>query len=64
MMFARNKVEGEWLWGEHKFPMVCSYSYLGVDFACNGAWDIHVNKVIDSGRKSNCMVSSVVEVLI
>ena len=26
-----NKVEGEWLWGEHKLPKVCSYSYLGVD---------------------------------
>ena len=51
MVFARNKVEGEWLWGEHKLPRVCSYSYLGIDFACNGAWDIHVNKVIDSGRK-------------
>ena len=51
MVFARNKVEGKWMWGEHKLPRVCSYSYLGIDFACNGAWDIHVNKVIDSGRK-------------
>ena len=58
-MFAGNKVEREWMWGEHKPPRVCSYS---IDLACNGAWDIHVNTVIDSGRKS-CIVSSVIEVL-
>ena len=29
---------------------MCSYRYLGIDFACNGAWDVHVRKVIDSGR--------------
>ena len=29
---------------------VCSYRYLGIDFACNGAWDVHVKRVIDSGR--------------
>ena len=51
MVFAKNKVEGEWLWGEQKLYIVCSYSYLGIDFACNGAWNIHVNKVIDSGRR-------------
>ena len=37
MVFARNKTEGESLWGEHKLPRVCSYSYLGIDFTCNGA---------------------------
>ena len=26
---------------------VCSYRYLGIDF---GTWDVHVKKVIDSGR--------------
>ena len=30
---------------------MCSYTYLGIEFACNGAWDVHVKKVINSGRK-------------
>ena len=50
MVFAREQDKGEWVWGEHKLPRVCSYSYLGIDFLCNGAWDVHVKKVIDSGR--------------
>ena len=50
MVVARIKREGEWLWGEHKLPRMCSYSYLGIDLACNGACDINVTKVIDTGR--------------
>ena len=38
------------MWGEHRLPKVCSYRYLGIDFACNGARDVHVKEVIDSGR--------------
>ena len=36
MVFARNQEEGEWMWGEHRLPRVCSYRYmyLGIDFAC------------------------------
>ena len=30
MAIHKNKVEGEWLWGEHKLPRVSSYSYLGI----------------------------------
>ena len=26
-------------------------SYLGIDFACNGAWDVHLKRVLDNGRK-------------
>ena len=25
MVFDRNKVVEEWMWGEHKLPRVCSY---------------------------------------
>ena len=32
MVFARNQKEGEWVWGEHRLPRVCSYSHLGIDF--------------------------------
>ena len=35
---SRNSVEGGWKWGEHKLPKVSSYTYLGIDFACNGVW--------------------------
>ena len=42
IVFARNQEEGEWMWGEHRLYRVCSYRYLGIDFACNGAWDAHV----------------------
>ena len=31
-------VEDAWKWGEHE---VSSYTYLGIYFACNGAWDVH-----------------------
>ena len=42
MVFARNWKEGEWIWGEHRLPRVCSYRYLGIVFTCNGAWDVIV----------------------
>ena len=60
MVFARNQEEGEWMWGEHRLPRVCSYRYLGIDFACNGAWDVHVKKVIDSGRTKLNQLHSVI----
>ena len=25
--------------------------YLGIDFASNGAWDVHIKKVINNGKK-------------
>ena len=62
MVFARNQEEGEWMWGEHRLPRVCSYRYLGIDFACNGAWDVHVKKVIDSGRTKLNQLHSVISI--
>ena len=50
MVFSRNSVEGGWKWGEHKLPNTSSYTYLGTDFACNGAWDVHLKTVLDNGR--------------
>ena len=43
VVFARELVEGSWNWGLSK------YTYLGVDFTSNGAWDEHVKRV---GRHS------------
>ena len=50
MVFSKNSVEGGWKWGEHELRKVSSYSYLGIDFASNGAWDVHLKKVLDSGK--------------
>ena len=30
---------------------VVSYCYLGIEFAKNGSWDSHVQKVINNGKK-------------
>ena len=52
LLAVRKKWSGcvEWMCGEYRLPRVCSYRYLGIDLTCNGAWDVHVNNVIDSGR--------------
>ena len=48
-VLARNQEKGEWMWGGHRLSRVCSYRCLGINFACNGAWNVHVKKVINSG---------------
>ena len=40
-----------WKWGDNVIPRVVSYCYLGIEFAENGSWDSHVQKVIDNGKK-------------
>ena len=57
MVFSKNPVESEWKWGDHK---VSNYSYLGIDFASNGAWDVHLKKVLDNGRKKVNQLHSVI----
>ena len=37
--------------GSRESINLSSYTYLGVDFACNGAWDVHLKRVLDNGRK-------------
>ena len=51
MVFSENSVESGWKRGEHKLPKVSSYTYLGIDFASNGALDVHLKKVLDNDRK-------------
>ena len=41
-----------WKWGDKDIPEVVSYCYLGIEFAKNGSWDSHVQKVINSGKKN------------
>ena len=38
MVFSKKEEDG-WKWGEHKV------SNLGIDFACNGALDVHLKRV-------------------
>ena len=58
MVFSRNPVEGEWKWGEHLLPRVSNYTYLGIDFACNGAWDVHIKKIRDNFHQLHSVISN------
>ena len=60
MVFSKNPVEGEWKWGEHLLPRVSNYTYLGIDFACNGAWDMHIQKIRNNCKKKVNQLHSVI----
>ena len=60
MVFAKEAVEGTCKWGEHDMPTVAKYTYLGIDFASDGAWDGHIKKVIVCGRKKVNQLHSVI----
>ena len=51
IVFSKAAVNGCWKWGEHSLPKVYSYSYLGINFSSNVAWDMHIKKLLDNGRK-------------
>ena len=61
IVFTKEAVEGTWKWGEHDLPTVAKYTFLGIDFASNGAWDGHIKKVLDCGRKKVNQLHSVVK---
>ena len=46
--------------GENSLPKVCKYTYLGIDFQCNGAWDAHIKRVVENGRKKVNQLHSVI----
>ena len=60
MVFARDAVEGDWKWGENSLPKVCKYTFLCIDFQCNGAWDAHIKRVVENGRKKVNQLHSVI----
>ena len=60
MVFSKNSVEGGWKCRQHKLPEVSSYTYLDIDFACNGAWDVHLKRVLDNGRKKVNQLHSII----
>ena len=59
MLFARESVDWAWKWKERFLPRVSKYTYLGVDFTSTGAWDEHIRKVLDNGRKMVNRIHSV-----
>ena len=50
MVFSKDAVNGCWKWGEYSLPILSSYSYLqlGIHFSRNGAWDMHIRKLLDN----------------
>ena len=61
MVFSKDTVNGCWKWGKYSLPKVSSFSYLGIDFSSNGAWDMHIKKLLDNGRKK---VNSCIKLLV
>ena len=53
MVFSKDTVNGCWKWGEYSLPIVSSYSYLGIDFSRNGAWDMHIRKLLTLGAHAH-----------
>ena len=41
-------------------PRVSNYTYLGIDFACNGAWDVHIRNICDNCKKNVNQLHSVI----
>ena len=55
MVFSKDAVNGCWKRGKHSLPKVSSYSYLGIDFSSNGAWDMHMHMhMVHMGGESWC----------
>ena len=51
LVFGKYKVKGKWNLGDHVLPIVSNYTYLGVDFSYNSAWDTHTKKLIQNGKQ-------------
>ena len=49
MIFTKEAVKGCWEWEEYSLQTVYSFSYLGIDFCSNGAWGMHIRKILDIG---------------
>ena len=41
-------------------PIVSNYTYLGVDFSYNGAWDTHIKKLIKKGKQKVNQLNSII----
>ena len=52
MVFCKEAITGTctWKWEDKEISRVVSYCYLGTECADNGAWDSHVQKVINNNN--------------
>ena len=55
MVFA---TDVDWKWEENNLPKLYKYTYLGIDFQFDGAWDSHIEMVVENGR--NILIVSLV----
>ena len=55
-----NVRKGKWNWGHHVLATVCNYTYLGIDFSYNRAWDTHIKKLIQNGKKKVNKLNSII----
>ena len=60
MTFGKGSVKGSWKWGEQDLPRVSKYRYLEMYFAESGVWDVHIKKVVASGKKKVNQLHSVI----
>ena len=60
LVFGKDKVKGKWNWGDHVLPIVSNYTYLGVNFSYNGAWDTHIKKLIQNGKQTVNQLNSII----
>ena len=44
----------------YNVPRAANYTYLGIVFACNRAWDVHIQKVGDNCKKKVNQLHSVI----
>ena len=59
-MFEKDKVRSKWNWGDHVLPIFSNYTYLGVDFFYNGAWNTHIKKLIQNGKQKVNQLNSII----
>ena len=50
------------MWGKHKLPNVSSYTYLGIEFSNDGAWDLHIKKVLSTGKEKVNKLHSIISI--
>ena len=51
MVFSKDAVNGCCTCGENSLRIVSSYGYLVIYFSRNGAWNMHIRKLLYNGRK-------------
>ena len=60
MVFSKDAVNGCWKCGEYSFPIMYSYSYLGIKFSRNGALDMPIRKLLGNGKKRRNQLHKVI----